>query len=73
MPIMNALLEEQIALVFKHTKHACNSESCSDDIKRVKDIKEILRQREVTRRINKYATSDIEVAKKRAQDGWANS
>ena len=36
----------------------------------IEEAKEEIRQREVTERIRRFATSDPEVAKKREAEGW---
>ena len=36
----------------------------------IEEAKEEIRQREVTERISKFATSDPDVAKKREAEGW---
>jgi len=39
----------------------------------IEQAEEEIRQREVTKRIRRFATSDPEVAKQREADGWGNS
>jgi len=39
----------------------------------IEQAEEEIRQREVTKRIRRFATSDPEVAKQREADGWRNS
>ena len=39
----------------------------------IEEAKEEIRQREVTERIRRFATSDPEVAKQREAEGWGKS